>query len=234
MSGAEREDEVLRRLVLGELDPAGAEAEAAFARSPELRREWARYAPALASLDDAGREDREVIGEALAGVEPADRERVAEFVATRLGDGAGPTRSAGRPARRWAPALVAAAAALVLLFLRPWAPGPDGGDAGWPAPLAHWSADRGIGDLASSWEPGGALALSWGLATEPRAGTTYRVTVAESSGGRLLEREAGVFGLRWSGAVPVESGRTLLWRVEAIDAEGSVYAAGHAETEPAP
>ena len=100
--------------------------------------------------------------------------------------------------------------------------------------LAHWSADRGIGDLASSWEPGGALALSWGLATEPRAGTTYRVTVAESSGGRLLEREAGVFGLRWSGAVPVESGRTLLWRVEAIDAEGSVYAAGHAETEPAP
>jgi hypothetical protein len=100
-------DDLLFRLATGELSPQAPEAQAAFAREPELLAQWQELRAIADSLGDTGSDVREVLQEGSdVAVSPALRAQLARLVEHELG-----------PRRRtpwlWWLAAGAAAAALI-------------------------------------------------------------------------------------------------------------------------
>lgn len=122
-------DSALERLLTGDLDPDSDEARELFVADPDASSDLQRARGIEAAVRLAGEERRSVVDEAL-GLEGAPGEdKVRQWVQAHLGT-APPAAARTAPARPWPWLVAAAAAAVFLIWMRPFA-----AEDAQPAPL---------------------------------------------------------------------------------------------------
>ncbi len=208
MTAADSPQDLVRAVVLGELDRDDPRVCAALAADPALRDQLDELLATQALLDAAGEEERAVHGAAAAAVAPPiDAAAILHRLAAR------PARS-GLPRSFW---LLAAAAAALLALL--W----------WqmdrsPTPPRDPGAELNDGtEVIGFARDGENLTLRWRGTLRP--GDYHRVRVLDAAGAVLLQRERPP-GNAWTFPAKTAAGwpNRVIVEIETYDLEGSVRA----------
>lgn len=216
MSGPNEEfDDLLRRLVTGELDPASSEGRAALERHPKLLEAHEESMETLALLDAAGEYARGLARDVEERESAPGDERVE---ATLRGE----VSRRGRPGRPRLARPMAWAAAALLLVMAGFALWPSGDGSG---------GTRMLGGGITGMEPSGAGAVfesfHWEYALP--AGGWFEVTVYAEDGAQL-ERSGELTEPAWpvGAATSATWPDRIRWEVRAFDAGGRPEGSGSA------
>ncbi len=214
-------DDVLARLLSGELSAEEEPARSMLERSRELRSELASLRAAIDRVDAAAREEHEILEEISDLAPTPEEDRVMERARATF-----VTPRTARPIGSISLLPIGMAAA-VLLAIGLWL----GGIESPAAPEAPERAPRVLGSTIVLLAPLGPVAdydeFRWEFTL--RRGQAFEVTLWDDETGQEITTSPRVFEPRWSPPVVFELPQRLRWEVHVLDSWGNPVSSGVGE-----
>ncbi len=213
----EHEEQLYRRIVLGELDPASTEARERMAASPALARAVDEWTQVQDRLEGVRREDEELIESSRGAIRSDDRLLVASALRPVSRSS---TRS--RPVWLW-PVTAAAAALLLAIFMN------RDDDAGETGVLGSGGCVRPVGEVEE---------FSPFVIDHELASTSWVEFAIEDGDGVVLVESERLETTTWELSSNelrlLEGVDHILWSYDVIDLHGDVEESGTCESSRAP